>query len=235
MKIFHAQDPAHAAEAAAETLNEFLKANRGNAVLLLFSGGSALAISDFVGEELLAENLTVSVVDERFTADPALSNFAAMQATPFYELAQDKGVSFIGTLPRPGETLAQISHRFGHALDEWRTEHPQGKIFAVLGMGADGHTAGIFPLKTQETEFRRLFLGQDRVVGYNNGGQKPPPERFTVTLSFFKLIDQAVIFVSGQEKKPVLEAVLEKIGKLNELPALGWQEIKSAEIFTDLG
>ncbi|MCL5009245.1 MAG: 6-phosphogluconolactonase [Patescibacteria group bacterium] len=113
-------------------------------------------------------------------------------------------------------------------------ENPQGKVFATFGMGSDGHTAGIFPLKSNGAEFDRLFSGQDWVVGYNNGGQKPPPERFTVTLSFFKLIDQAVVFISGQEKKPALEAVLKQTGKLNELPALGWQQIKSIEIFTDI-
>ncbi len=202
--------------------------------MLLLSGGSALSVTNYVDEGLLGENLTIGMADERFTADPELNNFAALQATPFYELAQDKGSNFIGTLPRPGETLAQISRRFGNALDEWRTKHPQGKIFAVLGMGADGHTAGIFPFQAQEAEFSRLFLGHDRVVGYNNGGRKPPPERFTVTLSFFKLIDQAVVFISGQEKKPALEAVLKKTGKLNELPALGWQQIKSVGIFTDI-
>ncbi|MCL5009244.1 MAG: hypothetical protein M1400_02785 [Patescibacteria group bacterium] len=87
MEIFHAQDPQHAAEAAAELVNQFLKTHDKNPILLLLSGGSALSVTNYVNEELLGENLTIGMADERFTADPELSNFAALQATHFYELA----------------------------------------------------------------------------------------------------------------------------------------------------
>lgn len=234
MKIFHAKNQADAAEAAGEAVNDFIREHKKNNVLLLLSGGSALEVSDYISPELLDENLTVSVADERFTAEPEVNNFALLQNTSFYELAKEKDASFIGTLPRPGETLTQISQRYEKALRTWSKENPSGKVAAVLGMGPDGHTAGIFPLPDEETKFNRLFLSENWIAGYDNGGQKPPRERFTTTLSFFSHIDRGIIFLAGKEKKPALEEVLKNHSSPHILPALGWYKIKSAEIFTDI-
>jgi len=234
MEIFRSKTQDDAAEHAAEALTELLKAAKDSGILLLLSGGSALKILDYVDEDAVGENLTLSVVDERFSADPETNNFAQIQNTSFYTLAQDKGASFIGTLPRPGETLAQISQRFERALRNWRAENPEGKIFAVLGMGADGHTAGIFPLPGNEQEFNRLFVSQNWVTGYDNGGQKMPSERFTATLALLALVDSAIIFVTGKEKHEKLLLAAKKQGKLHELPALCWHRLKQARVYTDL-
>ena len=234
MEIFHAKTREDAAEAAADALNNFLKTNDKTAVLLLVSGGSALSVLDFVEETLLGENLTISVADERFSADPQLNNFAQLQTTAFYELAQEKGANFIGTLPRPGETLAQLSQRFETALKNWRQANPQGKIFAVLGMGPDGHTAGIFAFPQDPQYFQELFSGGNWVVGYDNQGQKPPKDRVTVTLTFFKQIDQAAVLVSGKEKQTALNALRAEQGQPHQTPALALKEIRAWEIFTEL-
>lgn len=234
MEIFHAKTRDDAAEAAGEAINEFLKLQEKNSILMLISGGSALQVTDYIDPDLIAENLTLSVVDERFSADPEVNNFAQIQNTSFYEFAKTKDISFIGTLPRPGETLSQISQRFEKALRTWTEENPFGKIISIFGMGEDGHTAGIFPLPGNEARFRQLFFSENWVVGYDNGGQKLPRERFTTTFSFFEKIDRGIIFVSGKQKQPALKKILKKLGKECELPALGWYKIASTEIFTDI-
>lgn len=234
MEIFRAKTRADAAEAAGEAINEFLGQNLKTSILFLLSGGSALEIADYIDEKLLGDNITLSVADERFSAEPQVNNFAQVQNTSLYKLAQEKGVNFIGTLPRSGETLAQISQRFEQALRSWRQENPEGKIITTLGMGPDGHTAGVFPLPTEETKFNQLFLSEAWVTGYNNDGQKPLRERFTTTLSFFGQINRAIIFVMGKEKQSALKRVLKNQDEIYVLPALAWHKIKSAEIFTDI-
>ncbi len=234
MEIFRAKTRLDAAENAAETLTRLLKANKDSKILLLLSGGSALEILDFIDEDCLGENLTLSVIDERFSADPKVNNFAQIQDTAFYALAQDKGASFIGTLPRPGETLSQISLRFEGALKKWREENPRGKMFATLGMGADGHTAGIFPLPENKPRFNQLFASQNWVAGYDNQGQKMPPQRFTATLTLLAQLDSVVVFVTGEEKWEKLRLVLKKSGEVHQLPAQAWHKLKAVQIYTDM-
>ena len=127
MEIFHAKTRDDAAEAAGEAINEFLKLHEKNNILMLLSGGSALEAADYIDPELIQDNLTLTVMDERFSADPEINNFAQVQNTSFYEFAKTKDINFIGTLPRPGETLSQISQRFEKALKAWRQENPFGK------------------------------------------------------------------------------------------------------------
>lgn len=234
MKIFHTKTRDEAAEAAAEALNFFLKNHKKTAVLLLVSGGSALNVLDFADESLLGENLTISVTDERFSADPQLNNFARLQTTGFYELAQQKGASFIGTLPRPGETITQLSQRFETALKNWRQTNTEGKIFAILGMGPDGHTAGIFAFPQYPERFRKLFCDKNWIVDYDNQGQKPPKDRITITLTFFKQIDEAVVFISGPEKRTALNLLIAGHGQVYENPALAFKQIRALKIFTEL-
>lgn len=234
MKIFHTKTHDEAAEAAAEALNFFLKNHKNTAILLLVSGGSALSVLDFADESLLGENLTISVTDERFSTDPQLNNFAQLQATGFYELAQQKGASFIGTLPRPGETITQLSQRFEISLKNWRQTNPKGKIFAVLGMGPDGHTAGIFAFPQDPKRFQKLFCEKNWIVGYDNLGQKPPKDRITITLTFFKQINEAVVFISGREKQTALNILKAGHGQLYQNPALAFKQIRVLKIFTEL-
>jgi len=234
MEIFHAKTQTDAAEAAGEAVNDFIRKHKKNDILLLLSGGSALEMTDYIDPELLDENVTVSVADERFSANSEVNNFSLLQNTSFYEFAREKDASFIGTLPRPGETLLQISQRYEKALRAWSQKNPWGKIIAVLGMGSDGHTAGIFPVPNDEIRFNQLFLSENWVTGYDNGGQKLPRERFTITFSFFGHIDRGIIFLAGKEKKSALADVLKNHSKPHILPALGWYKIKSAEIFTDI-
>lgn len=234
MEIFRSKTQEDAAEHAGEALTELLKTNRDSAILLLLSGGSALEILDYIDEDALGENLTLSVADERFSADVEVNNFAQIQNTAFYGLAQNRGASFIGTLPRPGETLSQISRRFEQALKDWQKENPEGKIFATLGMGPDGHTAGIFPMPENEQKFNRLFVSQNWVAGYDNLGQKMPPQRFTATLALLAQLDSTIIFVTGKEKWEGLRLALKKSGEIHKLPALAWHKLKHVQIYTDM-
>ena len=148
--------------------------------------------------------------------------------------------------------MGSARHNF---LKNWRAENPSGLIIATLGMGLDGHTAGILPYPESADEFHRLFESEAWVCAYNAGNKNPHKERITATLTFLKMVDVAFAFVSGADKKQKLDEVIsasappplklrraskatadlrKKQGKAHELPALAWNEIKDVKIFTDI-
>jgi len=230
-EIFRQPDAASAAAEAGEQLNQLLIQNKTKPVLLMVSGGSALSILDYLGQNALGANLTISMLDERFTEDPKINNFHQLQKMDFYQTALQAECSFFSTLPRPEDTINSLTTRWQTNLKNWRSENPKGIIIATLGMGPDGHTAGMFPYPADE--FNKLFNSADWIRAYNVGDKNPFSDRITVTITFFKMIDIGLAYVSGAEKKQKLDAILQHQGKISDLPALAWQEIKKVKVFTD--
>lgn len=234
MQIYTQQDSLSAAAEAGENLNKLLLDHVKQPMLLLLSGGSAFNILDYTGTAALSSNLTISVLDERFSEDSGINNFFQLQKTDFYKDAFEKECNFFGTMPRPNETKEDLAKRWEKNLKNWRTENPDGLIIATLGMGPDGHTAGIFPYPENQKKFNELFNGSDWIASYNADDKNKYPNRVTTTLTFLKTLDIGLAYVCGADKKEKLSAVISKTGKLNELPALIWQEIKNLKMFTDL-
>lgn len=223
--------PNEAVLACGQELNKALIDSKKTPILLLLSGGSALRTLDEILPETLGEHITISVLDERFSQDAKINNFAQMQFTGFYELALAGNCNIIGTLPRIGETISQFAMRIEKALHDWAIENPSGKIFATLGMGPEGHTAGIFPMD-DKIKFDSLFLSKNWTVGYT--APHKHAERVTATLTFFEKIDEGFALVCGTKKKPALDKLLlSDKDEINLLPTLGWKKIKSVKIFTD--
>ncbi|MEK7162037.1 MAG: 6-phosphogluconolactonase [Patescibacteria group bacterium] len=230
-QIFTQADKEAAAAEAGEHLNLMLTEHKKTPVLLLVSGGSALGILDYVGSTSMGENLTVSVLDERYSTDFAINNFAQMQKSDFYQLAFDAGSSFFGTLPRQSESMPELKARWETNLKNWNKENPDGLIIATLGMGADGHTAGIFPQADKE-KFKNLFESENWVTAYTAKTQHA--ERITTTATFISKIDIGLVYVCGLDKKTKLSEVIKNQSEINTLPALLWHKIKDTRVFTDI-
>ena len=233
MQIYKQNDAQSAAAECGEYLNAFLIENKKQPILLMLSGGSALTILDYLGDHALGENITVSVLDERFSTDTNINNFAQLQKTEFYTAALNAEVSFFGTLPRPNETATEMATRFENNLKTWTDQNSAGIIMATLGMGADGHTAGIFP-NPDEQKFNKLFNNGAWVVPYNVGNQSEHRERVTTTLNFLRNIDTGFAYVSGEDKKEKLLQLENHEGQINNLSALAWYDIKDVKVFTDI-
>jgi len=78
-----------------------------------------------------------------------------------------------------------------------------------LGMGADGHTASLFPGQDALDERKRLIVA---VKGGN-----PNVNRLTITLPVLNRARQIVFLISGKEKAASLKTVFED--RENQLPA----------------
>jgi 6-phosphogluconolactonase/glucosamine-6-phosphate isomerase/deaminase len=223
-------------------------------VLFLFSGGSALSILDIIDPECLDENLTVAPIDERHDPTGRDSNFAALLKTDFYKRAETAGSRFIDTRVKPGQGRDELANEFENALRKWVSEkslassiialpprrerqsrvHGSGKIIAILGVGPDGHTAGIFP-DNDEKIFRDRFEGDRWVVGYRGPEYATCPERVTVTLaSLENYVDQSFVFLSGEKKRAAWECIIKNDEPVHLLPAGIFYKLRKMEIFTDL-
>jgi len=234
LKISRYADTEEAVLYGGYAINKFIEDNKNNPILLLVSGGSAMQLLEGINLALMSDNLTTTVVDERFSQDPKINNFAQLQKTDFYTQALEKDLAFIGTLPRPGENQEQTAERFEDSLRKWANENPQGKIIAILGMGTDGHTAGIMPFPENPTFFKKTFEAEKWIASYDASGKNHHALRLTSTITFLRQLDAAVVFIAGKDKQTAFEKLHKKQGSLEEIPANIFWQIRNLEIYTTL-
>jgi 6-phosphogluconolactonase/glucosamine-6-phosphate isomerase/deaminase len=198
-------------------------------VLLLLSGGSAFSFLAEVSETVLDERITLGVLDERYDLDPAINNFAQLSQLSFFARAVEGGCSFIDTRVEAGESLVDMALRYDLAIKSWRRQNPEGVVVATLGLGIDGHTAGIMPDYVDG-----LATSSSAVVGYTvPASVSLYQNRVTISPRFFKEdIAAAMAFVVGEEKYPSLETVIAKEGEINDRPALLWHHIPTVTLVT---
>ncbi len=223
-------------KAAARAVSDCLLKNKGRATLFLISGGSSLKLLDFINPESLGNNLTFCVLDDRYSTDPKVNNFLQIMASRFYTEAVKRGAQFISTVPLENETLEQLGHRFDKALRTWDAEHDTDReIVATLGIGPDGHIAGMMPFPEDEHLFAELFEHESLwAIGYDAGNKNEYHLRVTVTISFLtEMVNDAFIYVSGQAKKDILQTIM-KGGKLSVHPAFVIHLMKKVELFSDI-
>lgn len=206
-----------------------------SSVLLLLSGGSAFELLPHIDLSGTDNQITVSMIDDRFYQDPHMNNYLQFLDTPFAALLDSKGASFVETVPDGDMGMTVFTDLWQETLAGWRDFNPNGQIIALLGVGADGHTAGIFPHPESKEHFDKLFENSDKlVVGYDAGDKVDYPKRTTVTNPFLRdYVDQAIVYVRGTDKKDALKKINAKEGSLHETPARILNEMKKVALFTD--
>jgi 6-phosphogluconolactonase/glucosamine-6-phosphate isomerase/deaminase len=222
---------------AARTLSKKIKAHKGKDILLLFSGGSSLAIVDHMHPRILTKHCTVSVLDERYTFERDASNFAKLSHTEFFKYVEKKNIPYIDPQPHEGESLEEAGKRFDIALKHWHVTHNEGLVFATVGIGPDGHTAGVLPMKDDPETFSRLFQKNSHcAVGYTVRPEiNPHTERITTTLTYLlRHLNYACIYATGSQKRGVLLDLLNTDIDFSVMPAQALKKIPEAQLFTDM-
>jgi 6-phosphogluconolactonase len=77
----------------------------------------------------------------------------------------------------------------------------------LLGMGADGHTASLFPNSPVLEEKNRWIALVDEETGF------PPVQRITMTLPVLNHARNVIFLVAGPEKKKIVQAILHEPDK----------------------
>ncbi len=227
MKIVVAEHPDNE---AAKALTETLRANADKPILLLVSGGSAFGLFEGVDPSVLGPHLTLTVLDERYSTDPTINNFAQLEATSFYTKSLERSVHLIDTKVLAGESLFGFSERFESSLRAWKAQHTNGVVVATMGIGVDGHTAGIFP-----GEWGVDFSGEAWVVGYSVPLIiNPYPDRVTVTYTFLRSqLNAVIVYATGNDKVHLIQELRTMNTFSPAAPFSIFKELPELTIFTN--
>jgi 6-phosphogluconolactonase/glucosamine-6-phosphate isomerase/deaminase len=209
-------------------INSLLASYADKPVLLMLPGGSSREIIDLLDGELLTDQVTITVTDERYTDDLEENNFAHIQGTHFYNDSISAGSFCIDTQIFSGESHEEHAKRFDKNLKEWKRDFPKGKIIALFGVGKDGHIAGMIPgTENFEEKFNNREIYAIDLVDTKF-------ERTTTTFPFLKQIDFPLVYISGMEKSDALARIVAKEGDLEHTPARILNEMKDPIVFTDI-
>lgn len=255
LKVERFIDASTAAKEAGKYINDILTQYVEKPVLFLTAGGSAVAVLEHINPEYLSPDLTVSTTDDRFSTELDVNNFAILQSQSFYNNLVEADAFCISTEPFEEETIEQYRARFEKNLREWKQDFPKGIIVGLYGMGADGHTGGMIPGLLSREEFDAEFNDGDRLVGTfdaiaygssHEGSSRAKdyefPQRISTTIPFMRdWVDHAVFYITGENKKSALDAVLKIDDEtlstdvdFSKAPISIARFMKDATIFTDI-
>lgn len=195
-----------------------------------------MSLVEGIKDTCVTPQLTLTVLDERFSTNPEENNFALLTRTQFYNKAQEKGIPCIDTRVQPDETMQDLAKRFEDALRAWREKHPDGVIVATMGMGPDGHVSGMMPHPENKELFAIQFEQPETwVCGYDADGKNPYRYRVTTTMSFIKeQMDYAIAYITGADKRDSLARAMQSSDAIYEVPARVFHAMKAVDIFTDI-
>ncbi|MEK7638839.1 MAG: 6-phosphogluconolactonase [Patescibacteria group bacterium] len=219
---------AQPAEATGSYISTLL-ANASHDVLCLLAGGSALDVVEYIDIPSHDERRTIFIMgDERVSGDAKINNFLQLRSRyKNHKITKQT----IPTDVNDSETIetfsARIRDKFNVALQELKTP----TIIALLGIGSDGHTAGIFPLP--EKEFRETYGADVTYVGVEGKGLTID-SRASFTPSWLEeYVDHIVGYAVSSSKFKILTALQTESRELHERPAELIKRHRHAVIFTD--
>jgi 6-phosphogluconolactonase/glucosamine-6-phosphate isomerase/deaminase len=191
--------------------------DKGESVLWLIPGGSAIKVAAAVSRQLAGRDLPklyVTLTDERYgpVGHPD-SNWRQLSEAGFQLLGAQLYPVLSGT--DRGATTAAFADYIGKQLTT--TDFKIG----LFGIGPDGHTAGVLPGSPAVSDGR---LAAD----YDAGNY----QRVTLTPPAISQLDEAVVYAMGADKQPTLEA-LQTSRPLAEQPAQVLRQLPKLTIFND--
>ncbi len=200
-------------------------------VILFISGGSALDILDHMSDQCAAHIDTITVIDERLHVDSPDQNIVKLYEKE--DLISKLSTARVDIIPRDffeGLTPIEAEKKYREYLKKLLKKDLH--IHATLGVGEDGHTAGILP-QSGDMTYRELFCTSELIRAYTSP-QAAFPERITVTPTFLaEHVDHAVVYAANESKKEVLNALLKGDNAQHIMPANVLHNMRSVTLITD--
>jgi 6-phosphogluconolactonase len=210
-KVLVAKDAQEFRRLGAESIGKKIAAAqlaRGRCSLALSGGTTPGPVYEELGDSDLAariewEQLEIFFADERAVpVDHPDSNYKLVKDTLLKSHPEALGLAY--RMPADASDRDQAAKRYGRRL-------PDPIDVLVLGMGADGHTASLFPGSAALDE------SEARVVAVT--APKPPPQRMTITPAVIGRSRSIVMLVRGAEKAPMVARALSGVVDPKAVPA----------------
>lgn len=215
-----------ASRAAAKRISGSLRQNASKNNLFMVSGGSSAKVAYWVSSELdinTTNSVTLAQVDERYgEVGHGDSNWKQLSETGLDASLFSREIEMLKLGVSAEDIASEYAKQLQSVIDD--SEH---KV-ALLGMGADGHIAGILP--REEADFSALFLGEPLVISYDGGDF----QRITITARALLQMDEIIVYACGQSKKEAI-AGLENSHEPHEFPAEILKKCNNVSIFYSEG
>lgn len=188
-------------------------------VLYLSGGTTPGQLYSLLASEDRLDIGAAAMIDERFGPKwHDRSNEKMMRETQLLKYLELRGIPFYPIITGSDDNRADTAHKYDEKLRTLQSTFP--KHIGILGIGDDGHTAGI-PARMQNSEFRiqnfdKVFCGTDFVTDYDDGGARYG-ERVTMTFTGLSMLDLYIVLVFGPAKQSAMKMMFEE-GDLEVIP-----------------
>lgn len=232
VREFHFENPNHLFTAlTAECLDILTESlsKHGSATLLVSGGSTPIPLYESLSRtELAWKKIRIALVDERWVDQQhSASNEALIRRSLLINSA--RAASFTG--------MKTAATRAGDGQPETELQYrqlPQPFTVAIIGMGADGHTASLFPhadgLKTAlDAEGEQLTCAINAIPSPVTGANT---ERLSLTVAGLLKCERLIILITGEDKLAVFDQAM-KPGAIADMPirALLHQDKVPVEVY----
>lgn len=223
------------AVAAGAHISRLLKAHSGDVVVLL-SGGSALDVFEYIdaphdtGTATFECRTIFMMGDERVTGKEKINNYLQLKS-------RYKDHPLIGCVIDTSAQEAENPENYATRIrkiffEKYFSKLHNPKIFMILGMGTDGHTAGIFPL--DEESFAKMYEADSMYVPVHAEGLTIDSRASFTPGWILESVDAVIGYVVGDGKAAMLNQLKTESKPIHERPAEILKRHKNSTVYTDI-
>ena len=219
IKIIQVKNPEEGVGVCKKLLYEMVSKT---SVLFLSGGSTPKDLYEVLAKEEKLNIGAVAMVDERFGEKlHENSNELMIKNTQLLSFLQKSNTKFYPILQN--EDMQNAAVQYDEAV-RYLFNYFQ-KSVAILGIGVDGHTAGIPAI---EEISQKILDNKSSLVSFYDNEERFYKKRITLTFLGLSKLDQIIVLVFGKDKRKALKLMF-KNGSIAEIPARFLREKGIAE------